>query len=181
MLIDERQRDQRGLLLHGISRGGGDNGENLGALNRDGNTEQLSSQLVVNASSRGIIGNQGFAQAAGESRWWAHQGPGSTGMPESSFEPPMFGQGHMAESQDEFYESEEDNGGWLTNGIPGVPSAVILYQRMEIQHWTFHLAMCMRSHGMCQAWFSKLVGQWDWRMEQSDEEVRCVSLPSHKL
>ncbi len=181
LLIDERQRDQRGLLLHGISRGGGDNGENLGALNRDGNTEQLSSQLVVNASSRGIIGNQGFAQAAGESRWWAHQGPGSTGMPESSFEPPMFGQGHMAESQDEFYESEEDNGGWLTNGIPGVPSAVILYQRMEIQHWTFHLAMCMRSHGMCQAWFSKLVGQWDWRMEQSDEEVRCVSLPSHKL
>jgi hypothetical protein len=39
LLIDERQRDQRGLLLHGISRGGGDNGENLGALNRDGNTE----------------------------------------------------------------------------------------------------------------------------------------------
>jgi hypothetical protein len=114
LLIDERQRDQRGLLLHGISRGGVDNGENLGALNRDGNTELLSSQLAVNASSRGIIGNWGFAQAAGESRWWAHRGPGSTGMPESSFEPPMFGRGHMAESQDEFYESEEDNGDWLT-------------------------------------------------------------------
>jgi len=114
LLIDERQRGQRGLLLHGISRGGGDNGENLGALNRDGNTELLSSQLAVNASSRGIIGNRGFAQAAGESRWRAHRGPGSTGMPESSFEPPMFGRGHMAESQDEFYESEEDIGGWLT-------------------------------------------------------------------
>jgi hypothetical protein len=35
-------------------------------------------------------------------------------MPESSFEPPMFGQSHMAENQDQFYESEEDNGGWLT-------------------------------------------------------------------
>ncbi|CAM6017248.1 unnamed protein product [Sphagnum balticum] len=114
LLIDERQRDQRGLLLDQTSREGGDNGENEGALNRDSNAERLSSQLAVNASSRGIIGNQGFAQAAGESRWWARQGPGSTGMPESSFEPPMFGRGHMAESQDEFYESEEDNGDWLT-------------------------------------------------------------------
>jgi hypothetical protein len=114
LLIDERQRDQRGLLLDRCSREGVDNGENEGALNRDSNAERLSSQLAVNASSRGIIGNQGFAQAAGESRWWARQGPGSTGMPESSFEPPMFGRGHMAESQDEFYESEEDNGDWLT-------------------------------------------------------------------
>lgn len=66
--------------------------------------------MTMQASTRGILGNQGFGPAAGESRWWARGGPGSTCAPgESSFEPPMFARGNIAESQDDFYESEEDH------------------------------------------------------------------------
>lgn len=112
--MDERHRDGRGLVTDGnIGRNGVTEG---GVLSRGGDGDYLSSEVGINmqASSRGILGTQVFEQAAGESRWWARRGPGSTAMPESSFEPPMF-RGHMVESQDDFYESEEDHErDWVT-------------------------------------------------------------------
>jgi hypothetical protein len=69
----------------------------------------------------------------------------------------------------------------LPNRIPEVPSPVVISQRMKIQDWSFHLVMCMRRHGMCQAWFWTLEGQWGWRKGQSDEEeVCCTSVSSYK-
>lgn len=74
--------------------------------------DRVGMNLQASTRGAGILGNQGFGQGAGESRWWARRGPGSiTGATpgESSFEPPMFARGgHIAESQDDFYESEED-------------------------------------------------------------------------
>ena len=109
LLPDGRHSEGGGSVTDGFgSRYGGideslrSRGDDIERLNRVG--------MNLQASSRGILGNQGFGQGAGESRWWARKGPGSTGAPgESSFEPPIFARGHIAESQDDFYESEEDH------------------------------------------------------------------------
>ncbi|KAG0627007.1 hypothetical protein M758_2G167400 [Ceratodon purpureus] len=106
---DGRLSEGGGTVIDGFgSRYGGIDeslpkvGDDIERLNRVG--------MNLQASTRGIAGNQGFGQGAGESRWWARKGPGSTGAPgESSFEPPTFARGHIAESQDDFYESEEDH------------------------------------------------------------------------
>ncbi|OAE25942.1 hypothetical protein AXG93_1712s1200 [Marchantia polymorpha subsp. ruderalis] len=66
------------------------------------------SEIQENAPRPGII--QQIPGQGGESRWWDRRGPGSAMVPESSFEPPMFGRvGMLEESQDEYYESEEDH------------------------------------------------------------------------
>jgi hypothetical protein len=76
-------------------------------------SELRGSELERSLSRGGII--QQVAGQGGESRWWARKGPQSTLMPESSFEPPMFGGVGMIESRDDFYESEEDHErDWIT-------------------------------------------------------------------
>lgn len=106
---DERLR---GLVMDGGSRRGGVNIDRI-VVTRGADTQRLSSQVGVNmqASTNEILGNQGYMNAAGDSRWWvpkARTGAGSTDLPASSFEPPMFGGGYMGESQESPYESEED-------------------------------------------------------------------------
>ncbi|KAL3686025.1 hypothetical protein R1sor_004047 [Riccia sorocarpa] len=51
------------------------------------------SEVQENAPRPGII--QQIPGQGGDSRWWARKGPGSMVIPESTFEPPMFGGGKV--------------------------------------------------------------------------------------
>ncbi|XP_024386902.1 autophagy-related protein 9 [Physcomitrium patens] len=106
LLLDDRHSESRETVADGFGSGCG--GMDTSLQSRADHTERFN-RVGMN-STRGILGNQGFGQVAGESRWWARKGPGSSGaLGESSFEPPTFARGRIAGSQDDLYESEEDH------------------------------------------------------------------------
>jgi len=117
-----RQNLESGGLLHtgedGVSitdrygsRYGGMDASGLPSIRGDEFERLNRVGMHLQTSTRGgIFGNQGSGQvAAGESRWWARRGSSSCTPGESSFQPPTFVRGvHIAESRDDFYDSEED-------------------------------------------------------------------------
>jgi hypothetical protein len=112
LLVDERHRDGRETDPFSLGSRYGDIGERL-SIRVDHLNRLNKVGMNLQASTQGILGNQGVGQAAGESRWWARKGPGSVvGPGESSFEPPKFARGHMPESQDDFCESEDHERDW---------------------------------------------------------------------